>query len=267
MVYDDDNMERKKAIVVDMFKWLTMIVDMGSLTDNCAQTTSIYCYLTPFKKELPEKRGEILSYDNANSAVTRPCLSSNEICIFRAEEMFKVFIHETFHAFNLDFSLHMKDVHVKQMKQMYSIKSEFNIYETYAETWAEIMNIIFLSGDLIVANKMLQAEVAFSLHQMNKVLAYMGLDYSDLINGNGSCVQKYKEETNVFCYYVLKALILFYWSDFIEFCDGSFKFNGNVGKFIGFIREKHMDNRFINAANIAANHVSGKTMRMTLWEN
>jgi hypothetical protein len=265
MVYDDDNVERKKAIVVDMFKWLTMIVDMGSLHANCGQTTSIYCYLTPFKKELPVKRGEILSYDNANSAVTRPCFSSNEICIFREEELFKVFIHETFHAFNLDFSLDMKDNHVKQMKQLFNIKSEFNIYETYAETWAEIMNIIFLSGDLGVANKMLQAEVAFSLHQMNKVLAYMGLDYSDLINADG--IQKYKEETNVFCYYVLKALILFYWSDFIEFCHGSFKFNGNVGKFISFVREKYTNTGFVNASNIAANHVLGKTMRMTLWEN
>jgi hypothetical protein len=269
MVYDDENVERKKAIVVDMFKWLTMIVNKGSLTSNCAQTTSIYCYLTPFKKELPAKRGEILSYDNANSAVTRPCFSSNEICIFREEEMFKVFIHETFHAFNLDFSLHMKDIHVKQMKQMFNIKSEFNIYETYAETWAEIMNIIVLSGDLGVANKMLQAEVAFSLHQMNKVLAYMGLDYSDLIRHDGivNVVQKYKEETNVFCYYVLKSLVLFYWSDFIEFCDGSFKYQGNVKDFIGFIREKYMDKGFINAANIASHHVSGKTMRMTLWEN
>jgi len=265
MVYDDENVERKKAIVVDMFKWLTMIVDLGSLPRNCAQTTSIYCYLTPFKKELPAKRGEILSYDNANSAVTTACSQSNEICIFREEEMFKVFIHETFHAFNLDFSLQMKGSHVKQMKQMFNIKSEFNIYETYAETWAEIINIVFLSGNLGVANKMLQTEVAFSLHQMNKVLAYMGLDYSDLVSGN--IVQKYKEETNVFCYYVLKSLVLFYWSDFIEFCNGSVKYRGTVSDFIGFIREKYMDKGFINAANIASEHVSGKTMRMTLWEN
>ena len=268
MVYDDENVERKKAIVVDMFKWLTMIVDLGSLPRNCAQTTSIYCYLTPFKKELPAKRGEILSYDNANSAVTTTCSQSNEICIFREEEMFKVFIHETFHAFNLDFSLHMKDSHVKQMKQMFNIKSEFNIYETYAETWAEIMNIIFLSGNLGDANKMLQAEVAFSLHQMNKVLAYMGLDYSDLVNdGIVNIVQKYKEETNVFCYYVLKSLVLFYWSDFIEFCEGLVKYRGNVSDFIGFIREKYMNKEFINAVNVASDHVSGKTMRMTLWEN
>jgi hypothetical protein len=148
---------------------------------------------------------------------------------------------------------------------MFNIKSDFNIYETYAETWAEIINILFLSGDLEVANKMLQAEVAFSLHQMNKVLAYMGLDYSDLINSGGA--HKYKEETNVFCYYVLKALVLFYWSDFIDFCEGSFKYNRNVSEFIDFIREKYTNKEFVNAANIALDHISGKTMRMSLWEN
>lgn len=215
---------------------------------------------------MPANSGEVLSYSNANSAVTRPCFENNEICIFREEELFKVFIHETFHTFNLDFSLQMKDVHVKEMKKMFNIKSEFNIYETYAETWAEIMNVLFLSEGSGV-NKMLQAEVAFSLHQMNKVLSYMGLDYADLLNNTGNAYHKYKEETNVFCYYVLKALTLFYWSDFVEFCGGSIKFTMNVGDFIGFIREKYKQSQFIDAANAVMEHVSGKTMRMTLWEN
>lgn len=266
MVYDDKVVERKKGIEMDMFRWLSMIVDMGKLEANCGKTTTVYCYLTPFKKELPANSGEVLSYSNANSAVTRPCFENNEICIFREEELFKVFIHETFHTFNLDFSLQMKDVHVKEMKKMFNIKSEFNIYETYAETWAEIMNVLFLSEGSGV-NKMLQAEVAFSLHQMNKVLSYMGLDYADLLNNTGNAYHKYKEETNVFCYYVLKALTLFYWSDFVEFCGGSIKFTMNVGDFIGFIREKYKQSQFIDAANAVMEHVSGKTMRMTLWEN
>ena len=264
MVYDDEHVERKKAVVEDMFKWLTMITDMGSLAQNCGITTTIYCYLTPFKKELPQKRGEVLSYDNANSAVTSSCSSSNEICIFREEEMFKVFIHETFHAFNLDFSLHMKGSHIQQIKTLFKIKSDFNIYETYAETWAEIINIVFLSGDYEIFNKMIQTEAAFSLHQMNTVLTYMGLDYSDIISANA--FHKYKEETNVFCYYILKSIVLFYWSDFIEFCGGSFKYAKNVDEFIDFIREKYLDSKFINAVS-ASEASKMTTMRMSLWEN
>lgn len=265
MVYDDVVVERKKGIEEDMFKWLSMIVDMGKLAENCAQTTTIYCYMTPFKKELPTSRGDILSYDNANSAVTTACSVSNEICIFRKEEMFKVFIHETFHAFNLDFSLQLTNTHVKQMKQMFNVKSDFNIYETYAETWAEIMNILFLSEEVSLANKMLQAEVAFSLHQLNKVLTYMRLDYSDIINNNSA--HRYKEETNVFCYYVLKTIVLFYWSDFIEFCGGSFKYERKIDDFIRFIREKYQEDKFIRAVNMASTGKTSITMRMTLWEN
>lgn len=266
MVYENEIMERKKVIVVeDMFKWLTMIVDIGGLSSNCGKTTAIYCYLTPFKKELPKKHGEILSYDNANSAVTTSCSETNEICIFREEELFKVFIHETFHAFNLDFSLHIKNQHVLSMKHMFNIKSEFNIYETYAEVWAEIINIVFLSDDWNVANKLLQAEAAFSLNQMNLVLTYMGLDYSDLIKGHA--FHKYREETNIFCYYVLKTLVLFYWSDFVDFCGGSIKYTKNVGDFIEFIREKYTDTAFIKAASSSLDVGSIKSMRMTLWEN
>ena len=270
MVYDDEHVERKKGVIEDMFKWLTMIIDMGSLAHNCGITTTIYCYLTPFKKELPQKRGEILSYDNANSAVTSSCSSSNEICIFREEEMFKVFIHETFHAFNLDFSLHMKGTHIQQMKTLFKIKSDFNIYETYAESWAEIINIVFLSGDYEIFNKMIQTEIAFSLHQMNTVLNYMGLDYSDIVSANA--FHKYKEETNVFCYYVLKSIVLFYWSDFIEFCGGSFKYAKNVDEFTHFIREKYMDSEFMNAVDASKMNTMNmvrkmNTMRMSLWEN
>ena len=112
---------------------------------------------------------------------------------------------------------------------------------------------------------MLQAEVAFSLHQMNKVLTYMGVDYIDLINGNGHI--KFKEETNVFCYYVLKTLILFYWSDFVgDYCGGSFKFRGDIDTFIDFVREKYKESAFMNAA-ITSEYVRGSSMRMTLWEN
>lgn len=269
MVYENDKVERKKEIVNDMFKWLTMIVDMGSLPDKCARKTVIYCYLTPFKKELPTKHRDVLSYNNANSAVTKSCQSTNEICIFREEELFKVFIHETFHAFNLDFSLDLNESHLKRISKLFNIQSEFNIYETYAEAWAEIMNIVFLSDDSDIACKLLQAEVAFSLHQMNKVLKHMGLKYSDLLNVT-PLNRNYKEETNVFCYYVLKTLILFYYSDFVELCAGSFKFKGNVDSFIKFVENKYNEPEFLNAVLLVSEKTTrhiDNTMRMTFWEN
>jgi hypothetical protein len=260
MVSENGHVERKKGIVEKMFKWLSIIVDHGELSPNCGHVTTVYCYLTPFKKELPAKRGEFLSYDNANSAVTTACSSSNEICIFREEEMFKVFIHETFHAFNLDFSLHMDKLDLSKIKKMFHIKSEFNLYEAYAEFWAELMNVVFAGG-----NKALQAEIDFSLHQLNKVLAYMGLSYRELIDRKG--YSRYKEETNVFCYYVLKTVLLYYWSDFLKRWP-SFKFKPtkhNLAEFVKFIGEKHDTPEFLEAVETAGKEpFLSNTMRMTV---
>jgi hypothetical protein len=276
MVSDNGHVERKmlesrmlesrKAIAGDMFRWLSIIVDHGELAVNCGETTMVYCYLTPFKKELPPKRGELLSYDNANSAVTTACSSINEICIFREEEMFKVFIHETFHAFNLDFSLHMDKLDLSKIKKMFHIKSEFNLYETYAEFWAEIMNIVFVSKDVDV-NKALHAEINFSLHQMKKVLAYMGLSYRDLIEDKA--YGKYKEETNVFCYYVLKTVLLYSWEDFLKRWP-SFKFKPtkhNLAELVKFIGEKYKSPEFLkDIESITEQPFLSKTMRMTINE-
>jgi hypothetical protein len=265
MVSENEDVERKKGIAEKMFKWLSIVADYGELSPNCGKTTTIYCYLTPFKKELPAKRGEILSYDNANSAVTTACSSSNDICIFREEEMFKVFIHETFHAFNLDFSLHMDKVDLPKIKKMFHIKSEFNLYEAYAEFWAEIMNVAFATGANL--NKALQTEIDFSLHQLNKVLAYMGLTYRELIDRQG--YSRYKEETNVFCYYVLKTVLLYYWCDFLKRWP-SFKFKPtkhNLAEFVKFIGEKYNAPEFLEAVERAGKKpFLSNTMRMTVNE-
>ena len=265
MVSENGHVERKKGIVEKMFRWLSIIVDHGELSSNCGKTTTVYCYLTPFKKELPSKRGEILSYDNANSAVTTACSELNEVCIFREEEMFKVFIHETFHAFNLDFSLHMDKLDLSKIKKMFHIKSEFNLYEAYTEFWGEIMNVVFVAGDNV--NKALQAEIDFSLHQMNKVLAYIGLTYRELIEREG--YSRYKEETNIFSYYVLKTVMLYYWSDFLKRWP-SFKFKPtkhNLAEFVKFIREKHDASEFIEAVERAGKRrFLSRTMRMSVNE-
>ena len=60
--------------------------------------------MTPIKKVLPSSPFVILSPTHANTAVTTTCTADGEICLFRKEEIFKVFIHETFHSLGLDFS-------------------------------------------------------------------------------------------------------------------------------------------------------------------
>jgi len=72
---------------------------------ECSKKISIYFYLTSLEKVLPKSNIFILDQINVNTAFTTTCPVDSEIVVFRKEEWFKVFIHETFHNFGLDFSM------------------------------------------------------------------------------------------------------------------------------------------------------------------
>ena len=99
-----DNPITKKIIkkytnfVFLMTIWLHVISTYSSY--ECSQKLNIYIYLSSSLKQLPTSN-IILNKEHANTAFTRLC---SEIIIYRQEEWFKVFIHETIHNFNLDFS-------------------------------------------------------------------------------------------------------------------------------------------------------------------
>ena len=82
--------------------WLYILNEYGS--KKCSTTFTIFLYLTSLEKKLPTSNIDILDQINVNTAFTSTCPSDSEIVIFRKEEWFKVFIHETFHSFGLDFS-------------------------------------------------------------------------------------------------------------------------------------------------------------------
>ena len=61
-------------------------------------------------------------------------------------------------------------------------------------------------------------EKLYSVYQLVKILDYMGLRYEDLILKNRMNKTLYKESTNVFCYYILKSILLYNSNEFIEWC-------------------------------------------------
>ena len=92
--------------------------------------------------------GGTITPKHANTAFTYSCVSSSQIVLFRMEEWFKVFIHETFHCFGLDFSqMNMTESNKSMSKLFPKCQSDmdFRIYETYCETWAETINILFIA--------------------------------------------------------------------------------------------------------------------------
>jgi len=241
---------------------------------TCSKSVKVYLYLTDLKKILPKKERNELTSENANTAFTTSCQPATEIILFRREEWFKVFIHESFHNLGLDFAGQT----VKQsLSVIFPIRSEFKIYETYTELWAELMNIIFINVEMKTHDleKHIQMEQKFSLFQTAKILNHFGITYTDLFSKYTS--ESYKEETEIFCYYVLKTLLLYNCNDFIEWLSDHQKpVQNKVNKFVkDLIIPKYNEIKFVDTiekilheqqSNFKNNTFIGSTLRMTSLE-
>jgi hypothetical protein len=73
---------------------------------------------------------------------------------------------------------------------------------------------------------LMNMEIRFSMFQSVKVLQHHHLTYSDILTDKRT--NTYREDTNVFCYYVLKSLMLFFINDFMSWCR---EHNGNLFNF------------------------------------
>ena len=170
--------------------------------------------LTNFKKSLPTN--ESIKPIHINTGYSM--LSQNKVVLFRKEEIIKVFIHECFHAFCLDFS-DVDGINYRDMfTPLFHIPSDYLIFESLCEFWSRTINSAFLSyytkpnitykefEKLLTVN--LNIERNYSLCKMKEYLSRFNLTYHDIINGT---IKDYKEETNGFCYYVLTSLLLYYY--------------------------------------------------------
>jgi hypothetical protein len=261
-------------------KWINTWLQVATLyaKPSCSKMVTVYLYLTDLKKVLPKKDGIELNQENANTAFTTSCQTNTEIILYRREEWFKVFIHESFHNLGLDFAGEtVKD----SLSQIFPIQSEFKLYETYTEMWAELMNIIFITvGEKTKEQKIeklekyIQMERKFSLFQSAKILNHFGITYRSLFEKTAEAEQmrkKYKEDTEIFCYFILKTLLMYNCNDFIEWMhDHQKPVTNKVDKFIkDLIIPRYNEIQFINTIehmNENINLTKSTTLRMTALE-
>ncbi|MFY7731186.1 MAG: hypothetical protein ACOVRN_16835 [Flavobacterium sp.] len=278
--------------------WL-YVADKYRQDAQCANSTTLYLYMTSLQKRLPKSNIDILNEVHVNTAFTYSCPKDAEIVVFRKEEWFKVFIHETFHAFGLDFStMNNDDVHACILR-IFDVPSKVNAYEAYIEFWAEIINALFCGfyatykepeSFLSVAMYFIQLESQFSLFQLTKALQFMGLRYSDLYAKTKQATllrkTRYKEHTSVLAYYIIKGVLMAHWSKFLDWCHVhntpsciAFKRTAeNQTAFCRFIethyKSKSMMTQLAQSTSLLSrlqtkNYVEPfvlNTMRMTLWE-
>jgi len=268
-VVEDPNIELKiktyNKYVDSIIMWL-YILNLYS-SKQCANSLIIYFYFTSLEKKLPESNIHILDEKHVNTAFTTTCPKDSEIVIFRREEWFKVFIHETFHNFGLDFSdMNNNDCH-KYLLGIFKVQSFVNSYEAYTEFWAEIINGLFCSfyslkdmensqEFLSNAEFFINFERNYSFFQLVKVLDFMGLSYRDLYSNKPESItlreNLYKEKTNVLAYYVIKTVMINNYPSFLLWCDKNNlsliafkKSTSNQNKFCEFIGKNYKNSSML----------------------
>jgi len=211
---------------------------------SCSKSFVLYVYFTPFKKILPNNQLITLNSEHVNTAYTSGCRENTETVIFRQEEWFKVFIHETFHNFGLDFSnMNMNNTDSK-LNKIFNVNIEYKLYESYCETWARIINVMFYTYNKLHNNdivnksrsknsinidkfietfkKYMKTECMYSITQALKILDFMNLNYKMVTSKKSSINTRvsnlYTEESSVFTYYIITGLLINNYIEFINWC-------------------------------------------------
>jgi len=310
--------------------WLSVAHQYGDL--KCAKEFNVYLLFTDHKKLIPENHESRVSKKHANTAFVSSCLGQGhaDLFLYRTEEWFKVFVHETFHGFGLDFSEMESPKYEHHFQRLFpgcSHIDDMSVFESYTETWAEIINVVFLAyfeeyGQIMghkrirgthrsrvvqktttrkitqtnhhtarIVKKVesyLAMERVYSLIQMVKVLKHIGYSYrefcsnTDSKESNSWSNQPYLEETPVFAYYVLKAVLMYHANDFMEWIQHQPRPNRyspaftktleNVESFAQFIESIYKAAPFLHDVAQAEKQIDGlsptldKTMRMSLYE-
>ena len=240
----EEVLELNKAVhMIYMWIYIINIYAIG----KCSKSISLYVYMTPFKKMFPDNQLITLNAEHVNSGYTSGCRKNTEIILFRKEEWFKVFLHETFHNFGLDFSdIHLYHVNMK-LKEMFNVNIEYKLYESYCETWARIINVMFYTFDQVSQhmnstqlvkslytpseqfiqqfNTNMIIEANHSLVQALKVLHFMDLSYKLITRKTTdnitACNHLYRENTAVFSYYIITGILINNYSDFMTWCNNN----------------------------------------------
>jgi hypothetical protein len=277
-----------------VYMWLFMAYPYKN--KSCSQQLKIYLYLSNLPKLIDPSKKTILNQEMINTAFTYACIADNSIILFREEEWFKVFIHETFHSLGFDFSgsPSLTEIAKNKILNLFSIQSDVLLYETYTELNAEILNVLFfvyfttkkknLSSNNYEAfikkfDKYMNYERLFSCFQCVKVLHYNQTAYQDIISKK---TNKYREQTNVFVYYILKSVLMTYYKEYLDWIitnnDGSLNFiktESQLNEFIQLIQKNYMNSDFLEkieemenwfSKNSKKNNIETKTLRMTAIE-
>jgi hypothetical protein len=191
------------------FAWINMV--LACHEGKVPRTMKCNFLLSNDKRYFPTHPLALVGPEHCNGGVTYLGRENVEICVFRQEELFKVFVHETFHALGLHgppVNPRTGDVHAGL-----DPPCEIKYIEVYAEAWARVVNAIFTSVACVPRDNpvyLLEREADHGWTQCKCVLAR--------VSRNASLVQKDGQPTPAFEYYCMAGSVMREWRGFLGWC-------------------------------------------------
>lgn len=214
----DGKNESIKQYIYMMVFWLNIVSQFTDVRVCNNSPLQIFVFLTDLKKELPLCSVDCkIKKTFVNTGYSSQC---SHIVIYRKEEWFKVFIHETIHNYGLDFSPIDTNCYEVLLKYFGIEKTlQLKLFEAYTESWAKILNCLLLAFDeeqtnldkfINTAQRNIQIEQLFSYYQVCKILKYMNLSFGSMTS--------YEEETAVISYYFIGSILLSDYQNYMKWC-------------------------------------------------
>jgi hypothetical protein len=230
IIYNDELAIKNLDLIVEkMLLVLQLIIAISN--NELRNGQHVTFFLTPFQKKL-NSNSNILGAKNVNSGFTYPYLKNGVTFIYRKEEFFKVFIHESIHYYGIDKALHKDFSNDPKYNRNYNkFINSFNIRpqdiakiginEALTEYWTFIIYIIAQSykKSIALANFIYEFENSYKLEllhiifQVVKILNYNKLTYSEFLTKYSN---QYKETSHIFSYYIVKTLLVYNHSDLLK---------------------------------------------------
>ena len=232
-------LSRELLSLLPIIKWMadTYSGTRNKLSDSPNKDPLVvHLFMGDDKKYFPETLDTTISYEHCNAAVTWACKAGGEILIYRKEEWGKTLIHELFHALCLDMisdedggEKHEAEIN-EELKRLFHLPGKPAFRETYCEVWATILYCAAIAHNHIretdtltvhhfntVFSEFIIIERRHAFIQMSKILRFWKLNWCDFLKHHmckNADIDRPKrdipkEGTNVFCYFILRCILLY----------------------------------------------------------
>jgi len=225
-IYFDRQPRYKIQFLVFYTNWLLHILRVLKPGD---EDVIFKIYLTSCTKRFPNDATKLTPL-HVNSGVTFVYRSSlrRDVFVFREEEVCKVILHELIHALGLDMT-HMSDEAEESLKKYFCKHGSIKVNESFTDTLTCILNVMSFSvilcryqqamgnkqhcSVLSTFKKYFERERLYILEKCGDVLLSEGYKINE--SGVIGCRDD-TEDTHVTSYYILKALNIYYFEDFMK---------------------------------------------------